>query len=194
MRIVFFDLETGGTDSSAHPIIQIAAIAVDENLLELEVFERKVKFSVSECDPKALSVNGYNEEVWSKEATCAKAVIRDFSKFLSRYADIERRSERTGNPYRVAQLAGYNAAAFDGPFIQAWYRKNSEFLPASFRIMDVYQRAIWHFHEIGKTADSLKLSEVAKMLGVPLENAHDALEDVRATLGVYRSILNGVSS
>ena len=189
MKIVFFDLETGGTDWHIHPIIQIAAIAVNAELNEVETFERKIKFDESACDPKALSMNGYSEEIWSKEATCTKTVIRDFSKFLGRHSDIVRRSERTGNPYSVAQLAGYNAAAFDAPFLQALYKKSGDFLPASYRVMDVYQRAIWHFHEDGTTLESLKLGEVAKLFGVPLDKAHDALEDVRATIGVYRSIV-----
>lgn len=188
MVIVFFDLETGGTDWSRHPIIQIAAVAVDTSLNEVESFERKIKFDIASCDPQALGMNGYSKEVWDLEATCEKAVIRDFSKFLDRHASIERRSERTGNPYSVAQLAGYNAAAFDAQFLQAAYKKNNQFLPASYRVLDVYQRVIWYAHESGLELESFKLSEVAKKFGVPLEKAHDALEDVRATIGVYRQI------
>ena len=43
-RMVFVDLETAGLDPW-RPIIQIAAIAVDSNLKELERFEAKLKFS-----------------------------------------------------------------------------------------------------------------------------------------------------
>jgi oligoribonuclease (3'-5' exoribonuclease) len=54
MSIVFVDLETGGLDPKKHPITQIAAIAVDEEFRELEVFEAKVIFSVLEGTPEAL--------------------------------------------------------------------------------------------------------------------------------------------
>ncbi len=38
-HLVLFDLETAGLDPKRHPIIQIAAIAVDENLSPVEAFE-----------------------------------------------------------------------------------------------------------------------------------------------------------
>jgi len=189
MRIVFFDLETGGLIPEVHPITQIAAIAVDEQLKELEAFECKLTFKEDMCEDNALKMNGYDLDVWNKEAIAPLQACGQFGRFLSKYADIERKSERTGNPYRVAQLAGYNAVTFDGPFIQKFFKNERAFLPASYRIMDVYQRAIFHFYELGVTLGSLKLESVAEHFGIKIEKAHDALHDVRATVAVYKAIL-----
>lgn len=43
-RLVFFDLETAGLNVARHPIIQVAAIAVDERLDVLEAFEAKLLY------------------------------------------------------------------------------------------------------------------------------------------------------
>lgn len=188
MRIVFFDLETGGLDPLLHPITQIAAVAVDEQLNELESYECKLTFYDKTCDKKALAMNGYKEDVWIAEAISPLQAVGQFGRFLSRYADIERKSERTGNPYRVAQLAGYNAATFDGPFIQQFFKVQRAFLPASYQVLDVLQRAKWHFLEMGVTLESLRLSAVAEHFGIKVEQAHDALEDVRTTIAVYKAM------
>lgn len=189
MRIVFFDLETGGLDPLSHPITQIGAVAVDEQLNELEVFQCKLTFYDRTCDEKALAMNGYNETVWAKEAISPLQACGQFGRFLSRYADIERMSEKTQNPYRVAQLAGYNAATFDGPFIQQFFKQERAFLPASYQVLDVLQRAKWHFFELGVTLPSLKLSAVAEYFGIKVMQSHDALADVRTTIAVYKAIL-----
>lgn len=54
------------------------------------------------------------------------------------------------------------------------------------------QRAIWLFHE-DKTLtplDNFKLRTLCDYFGVPLraEESHDALVDVRATVGLYRAM------
>lgn len=187
MKLVFFDLETGGTDHTIHPITQIAAIAVDEAWNEVETFERKLEVDVTLCDRKALEINGYDAEVWREHAILPLAAMNQFSRFLSVHADIERRSERTGNSYRVAQLVGYNAASFDWNFIQALFKKFNAFLPASYRVMDVYHLAMWHFHG-DKSMESLKLEAVAEKFGVHVEKAHDALSDVRTTIEVCKAM------
>jgi len=188
MRIVFFDLETGGIDPASSPITQIAAISVDEQLNEIESFECKVFFDVGRCDQAALSMNGYDEYIWKDKAISPLQATGQFSRFLSKYADIERKSA-AGNPYRVAQLCGYNAATFDGPFIQNFFKSSRAFIPASYRIMDVYHRVIWYMHENDITLENLQLSTVAGHFGIEIAKAHDALSDVRTTIAVYKAML-----
>lgn len=58
-RLVFFDLETGGPDAKRHPIIQIAAIAFNENREVLEGFEFKVQFDERKVKASSLRKNHY---------------------------------------------------------------------------------------------------------------------------------------
>jgi len=193
MHVVFFDLETGGLDWRVHPIIQIAAIAVDGDLNAVEHFERKLKFAENVCDKQALEGNHYDPAVWAKEAVEPKRCVTDFSVFLSKHADIVRISQKSQNPYNVAQMAGHNAASFDFAFLKELYRQHNAFLPASYRVLDTLQRSAWFFQErlgeSGSVPESLKLGELATYFGVKLENAHDALADVKATIAVYRKMI-----
>ncbi len=55
-RLVFFDLETGGLDPKRHPIIQLAAVAVDAGLEVLEAFEAKVIFDRNKANAHSLQL------------------------------------------------------------------------------------------------------------------------------------------
>jgi DNA polymerase III epsilon subunit-like protein len=194
MRVVFFDLETGGTNPQQHPIIQIAAIAVDREFNELGSFEAKIDFDIHLCDPEALTVNSYDAEVWEKESRPAPHVAQDFSRFLKQYADVRMVSQRIGREYFVAQLAGHNAASFDGPFIQEFYRQCGLFLPGGYRVLDTLQRAMWHFHDHPEHSPrDFKLGTLCEHFGIQLDNAHDALADVRATVALCRHLTQGIT-
>lgn len=189
MNIVYIDLETGGLDPSRHPITQVAVVAVNEHLEELAAYEAKVDFRLDDADPEALAMSSYNLEEWSKFSVPANHVLTALSCFFKRFADVQMMS-RAGKPYYVAQLAGYNAATFDGPFLQAFYKSQDAFLPASYRVMCLMQRVLWHFHENPQLTppENFKLATVCKYFGVELSNAHDALADVRATVALRRKL------
>lgn len=177
--IVYFDLETGGL-TECHPDIQLAAVAMDGDR-ELGTFERKIRFDIRAADPDALQMNHFRLEVWLREAYEESLVAREFAEFLSDYKAIEMISKRSGRAYSVVRLAGYNAASFDGPRLQRMFRRHDVFLPAHPQVMCVMQRALWWFQETGFRPESMKLGDVCEFFGVPLEGAHDALADVRAT-------------
>lgn len=188
MRIIFFDLETGGFDEHKHAIIQIAALAVEmADLSIVEEFECKINFKPENATHDALSVNCYDADVWKREAVGPFDACKQFSEFLKRFANVEMIS-KAGKPYHVAQLAAYNAE-FDARFLQAWYKRLDQFMPASFRAMCVLQRALWHFQEqLLPPPKSFKLFDVCEALGITLDGAHDAQADNRAQVEVYRHI------
>ncbi len=189
--LIFFDLETAGLDPEKHPIIQIAAIAVDSTLRELESFEVKIRFEESEADPKSLSENRYSKELWKREAVEAAIVAHRFAKFLRRHATFDMLS-KDGKPYQVSQLVAHNGERFDGPFIHAFYRKLGLFCPARYMVLCTKQRALWLFDEdksLTPPAD-FKLGTLCEYFGIRLrdEDAHDAFNDVRATVELYRAM------
>lgn len=194
MRIVFFDLETGGLDPKQHPITQIAAVAIDlDTGEELGEFEAKLRFDPSTADPASLELTSYNAEVWAKDAIEPIAAATRFAEFCKRFADIEMRGKRSGLPYWVAQLAGHNADKFDAPFIQELFRRLEMFLPAGYRVLCTMQLAAWHFHGATGGANSpadYKLQTLCRFYGHEPTEAHDALADVRSTIALYKSIRN----
>lgn len=184
-KTVFFDLETGGTDPEKHPIIQIAAMAVDENWLVLESCEVKIKFDEEACSEEALKVNSFDPEVWAEEAVGEREALRFFSRFLKRHATVKMISKR-GRPYYVAQMAGHNAATFDGPFLQAWYRRLDEFLPGYFRVLCTCQLAQWFFYNKKDQPENMKLETLCKFFDIEIEGAHDAMVDIQANVELAR--------
>lgn len=193
-HIVFLDLETGGLDRERHPIIQIAAVAIDVDWRELEAWECKVLFREENAEPEALKLNSYDPEVWEDEGLHPRTACSQLSDFLRRYSTVPMVS-RAGSPYTVAQLAGHNLAGFDLPFLQSWYGRLDQFMPASYRGLDTLQLAMWSWAaDPTDTPANYKLETLADHFGIDHE-AHDALADVRVCVEVAKRLLaRGVSA
>ncbi len=140
-HLVFFDLETAGLDPKRHPIIQIAAIAVDESLSPVEAFEAKIRFDEKKANKNSLRKNHFHRGVWAKDAQEERQVAIDFAEFLRRHAAIDMKSS-SGHTFRVAQLVAHNAS-FDGTFLQDWFDRIGIFLPARRQVLCTLQRAMW---------------------------------------------------
>jgi DNA polymerase III epsilon subunit-like protein len=188
-RLVFFDLETGGPDPKRNPIIQIAAIAIGEDLEPLEAFEVKVKFDSRKANLHSLRKNSYSAGHWARHAKEAKNAARDFAAFLTRHATVPCLSAK-GDEYNVAQLVCHNAA-FDGPFLTNWFEKLNLFLPAKRLVLCTLQLSMWHFFSAGQPLPSnFQLATLCQYFGIPFHaaNAHDALGDVSATVQLYQAL------
>ncbi|HNW93624.1 MAG TPA: 3'-5' exonuclease [bacterium] len=183
---VIFDLETGGLELT-HPVIQLAATAVDDHWQELESYQAKIQFDARTADPEALTINHYDPAVWANEAKSEAQVVAEFGAFLKRHATIEMTSKRTGAKYFCAQLIAYNAA-FDKPRLDRMYKRHNAFLPAHPRALCALQRAAWWAVERNVTAPDLKLTTLAAHLQIPVDGAHDALVDTRLAAKVMERI------
>lgn len=188
-RLIFFDLETGGPDPKRHPIVQVACIAVDKNSEVLEAFEAKVQFDKQRANAHSLRKNHYHPGVWAKDARDGKSVAQNLSAFLRRHATVPVLSAE-GKSYQVAQLVAHNAA-FDGPFLTAWFDKLQVYLPARRLVLCTMQLAMWYFvrHRIAAPAN-YQLATLCEHFGVPFHaaTAHDALGDVMATVGLFQAL------
>lgn len=186
-KFVIFDLETGGLELK-HPIIQIAAIAVDSAWTELASYQAKIKFNEGDAEAEALEINHYDPKVWAREAKAESVVVTEFSAFLKQHATLEMTSKRTGSTYYCAQLVAYNAA-FDKPRLDLMFKRNKAFLPAHPRALCALQRAAWWAVEKGIITEDLKLSTLAAHLNIKTDGAHDALVDTRLAAAVMKKII-----
>ena len=187
--ICVFDLELDSLRSDGtEQITQIAAIA-RRNGEVVDSFNVRVQFDVARADKEALEITGYSPEKWAHALIPKNACIR-FGDWLKKHASIEKIA-KSGKPYRVAQGCGYNAASFDFPRLQTFFQNHGQFLPMDYGVLDVLHLARWFFRlSDGPKPDNLKLGTLAGFLGVPLDNAHDALADVHATANVAAVLIS----
>lgn len=194
LTTVFFDLETGGVEEK-HPNIQLAAVAVREWKI-VDTFERKILFNPAECDPAALTLNGYDAGRWAREGAPEAQVAQSFKRFLETYADLTLKSTRTGRPYRAARMAGHNVVAFDVPRLRAMMdRAGIGFWPGCWWYpLDTYQLAIWHYatHDREEAPENFTLQGLASHLDIPAQGAkHEALADVKLSAKIAEILVTG---
>jgi DNA polymerase III alpha subunit (gram-positive type) len=179
MDLVFFDTETTGLlpDNPKDPvpgIIEIACIRTTPDASRIiDEFETKIvlerdRYPVSE---DALRINGYSDEKWAGAMKLEDAMFQVVQRM----------------PFGV-QLAGHNTS-FDIGMLKASIRRAGMAVPKFYYhyvdTMSLGQPLVAKGH-----VDNVKLVTLSKFFGVPHEAAHTAMGDVKATLGVYRAILN----
>lgn len=187
---VYFDTETGGVEPH-HPTISLAAAVVDTDFREVATFDQRIRFDVATCDPEALKINHYTPEAWRDAITPAAA---KFARFIEPYRSVRMVSKRTGRPYHVAALAGYNAMTFDLPRLKGMF--GDLFFPCSFFVRDVLQRALFYFDERPELVrpEDFKLTTVAAYFGIDTAGAHDAFTDVRLTIAVHKALRDAAAA
>ena len=174
---VFVDIER-----RRNRITQIAALAVDGGLTELESFDAKVRH-------RGLS----HRSLAAGRGLIPCLAAEQFATFLRRYPAVNLICD-DGRNRPVARLVAHNAERFDAPLLHDWYDSLSIFLPAARLALCTKQRAMSFFLEhpaLIKPID-YKLGTLCEFFGVKLrpEHAHDAFNDVRATVELYRAIKN----
>jgi len=188
--LIYFDLETGGLDWTIHPIIQIAAVATGPDGAITDEFEAKLQFDPATATPEALAINAYTPEAWIGAEPEAD-VLHRFASWLELHGSVPKTAKK-GRQYLAAALAGHNASTFDFPFLQHAYRRHNIFLPAAFPVFDTMQAAFILAMVRGRPFNSYKLAELCKEFNIPLDQAHHALYDVRATAQLGKILLGAL--
>jgi DNA polymerase III epsilon subunit-like protein len=189
MKLVFFDLETTGLNPRLHEVMQIAAVAVDERLQVVDEFEVKVRITGRRIPKGVLRLTRYDPEVWQREAISPKYAALRLARFLRAHSTRASMGARASG--RVTQLVAHNAT-FDGHFLEIWSRRLGVHMPVTFRALCTIQRAEWYFAESGQQRpSSMTLLALCEYFGVRFAkaDAHEALGDARATVGLYAALV-----
>lgn len=185
----WYDLETSGTDPRTDRILQFAGQRTDLTLVEKgapRVLYCRLPDDVLP-DPEAITITGITPQQVEREGVDERAFSAGVEAELS-----------------VAEtcVVGYNSLRFDDQFIRHLLYRN---------FYDAYARewregnSRWDILDLARTAGALRpegihwprdenehpvfrLAALAEANGIAHERAHDALSDVRATIGVARLI------
>lgn len=164
--IVIVDIETTGLEPALHEIIEISLIdAQGQTLLHTKIKPEHL----DTAEPKALEINGYNEEAWADAVAWDDVAL----KVKEELTDVV--------------ILGQNVS-FDMGFIKTALTKASVGTKGvSYHTVDTVTLAYEHLVPCGLR--SVSLGAVCDFLGISNEGAHTALADTQRTLAVYK-VLN----
>lgn len=164
-NIVAFDLETTGLNTQTDHIIQIGLVKFDKSTYEelghiMFYIKPETNFSI---DPYAQEKHGISKDFVIENGVLLRDVWGEISEFIG-----------------DCDILSYNGNSFDVPMLyNNLKRYNLEF--------DFVSRKYYDSMVVERKRIQYKLSETYKRYtGEELEDAHDALADVRATVQVFK--------
>tara|TARA_Y100000034_G_scaffold136004_1_gene210217 strand:+ start:861 stop:1544 length:684 start_codon:yes stop_codon:yes gene_type:complete len=194
--IIVFDFETGSTNPRNTQPTQIAAVAIHARKLELQsggTFnseirpiiddEKAVKLGLAPLEEEALTITRKNRQDLAK-APLPKTVWKKFAQFCDRY-----NFKKTS--YYAPIAAGFNINGFDMPIVQRMCeqygpvdqkRGQQKIFNPIFSI-DLMQH-IYCWFENNQDVKAYGMDYLRDYFGMPKDNAHDALQDVRDTANI----------
>lgn len=182
MKVLYIDVETTGLNPDRHGIIQLAQIIEINGVMVSESVWNVMPFGDDDIDEKALQVTGTDpNSLFTEPRRRPVQVWQSIKHLWDQFIDKFNRDDKF-------ILAGYNIDSFDQQFLRAWIAKcepNDRFSVAGSYIghltMDPLPLLKWL--KIMNMIDlpNLKLQTVCDHLNIKLDQAHDALADIRAT-------------
>lgn len=186
MKLLFFDLETTGTNPARNGIHQISGqIVIDGK--KVEDFDFHVQPNPkAQIEEAALQVAGVTrEQVLSYPAM--GEVYKQLVAMLGKYVDKFNKKDKFF-------LVGYNNASFDNQFLRGFFLQNGDNYFGSWfwaNSIDVMVLASHHLASRRHEMENFKLATVAKFMGINVDDAalHDAFYDIYLTREIYKLML-----
>jgi len=169
-----FDTETTGLDPDKDQIIQIGMILLDNAFNEVS---RKVIHAFPEVPvhPKAAEVNGYSVEEWTNRGAVSQIVL---------FAEIHAFVDGCRGMHPLC-----HNIPFDVGFLKKLFKVHEGAYGKHFSYHTVDTVGIALFVDMvlsGKKSSSYKLASLCERFSITLDNAHDALADIEATVNLFR--------
>lgn len=184
-KILFFDLETTGTNPAKHGIHQISGKVVIDGVVKEEFNIHVQPNPQAIIEDEALQVAGVTRE---EIATYVPFNVgyRQFVSIIEKYVDRYDKSDKF-------ILAGYNVAAFDAPFLRGFFLQNGDKYFGSYfwsSTIDVMVLAIYALMDERAQMENFKQGTVAKQLGIVVDDSklHDALYDIEICHEIYKAV------
>jgi DNA polymerase III epsilon subunit-like protein len=178
-KVLAFDVETTGLDSSRHDIIQLAMLMIiDHKVVDRGVFYMRPR-SVESVDPQALTIHGLGLDTimeYERPMLVHQAIVNFLGEHIDKY-------DTTDKAYPLAFRADFDISflkahfeACKDPYMGSWVNTRMALDPLPlFRLLDYW----------GVVAlPNYKLGTLAKHFDIELQ-AHDALSDIEATWALF---------
>lgn len=201
---IVFDFETGSANPNKCQPTQIAAIALHSRKLTVEpggIFnseiqpilddEKAIAAGFDPLEDKALEITRKNRETLAK-APPPKIVWQKFTQFCKKF-------NYKNSSFTAPVACGYNIIGFDMPIVQRMCelygpldKKNRQDLFSPIWKIDLMD-LVFTWTENNPDIKSRSLTSIVEFLGMPngnLENAHDALQDVKNTANILIKFLS----
>lgn len=182
MKLLFFDLETTGTNPGKNGIHQISGEIVIDGTSK-EKFDFKVQPN-PKCliEQQALDVAGVTREQVLAYPPMGE-IYNQFVAMLGKYVDKYKKTDKFF-------LVGYNNASFDNQFLRGFFLQNNDQYFGSWfwsNSIDVMVLASNKLVERRAEMENFKLSTVAKFLGIQVseDSLHDAFYDIYLTKAIF---------
>ena len=180
-KLIFVDLETTGFDPEVNQIMQISAV----DCFTGEIFNEYVRFRTNHMNSRALEINHYNEDLWEEKAITQKKAFYAFQEWLSKRLYYTRTNKK-GEEYNTAMIAGHNLSCFDINFLKEWECMFCDSLHIDYACFDTLQLARWLLPEL----DSHSLERLCYYYEIDVEDLHNSLTDVLCNVKIAYKILS----
>ena len=183
-KILWLDVETTGTDYKIHDIWQLAYLIEIDGVVREEgkILIRPDNFDT--IDESALKIGGTTVEELEKIDYNIADAVADLKDVWGKYVDKYDRNDKF-------VVAGY-FVRFDIDFLRSlFFRVGDKYGIGSYcfsALLHVDSFVALAVGKFGFRFENHKLETVCKKLKIPLKNAHDSLEDIKATKKLYEML------
>ena len=178
-RLLFIDTETGGLDPEKHSLLSVGFVVWDSVLDECYSAEYHLKNENYRITKTAQRINKLTDSDFN-DSIAPQTLIKKFEEIKEIYFD----------DYAAIPLAGHNTQ-FDVQFIKKMFKDNRRSFDNIFlhRIVDTYS-ILKFLQDAGIIKDTINSSAQAfKYFGITVDGRHTALGDAKATMSLYKEML-----